>query len=184
MSENIEITKTTHHNGFKISDGVTVRDTKAVSDDMALLLDRRKNGSSDEKRLIEGLFEYQALMVKNIDHGEDGNMMQQKLYRLYMNVVDGAEGADFRLQWSIILLFAKLHKDTTFRSDMINRYSYLWNTGEDKLAGFQMLNNIVLLTMDAETRRRNVRRQIDFDKSLSKYMTAASAQKISGFYRN
>ena len=181
MSSEIEVTRG-DHNGIKIP-GLLVKNRLEVDPEEQLILNKLESGTEKEKKLIKFLYEYREEMNTDADHGDAGNKMQLSLFNTYLGIITNTDSGEFRGLWSILLLFAKLNKSTVFRSDRINRYTYLWNTGEDKMRCFQFLNNIVLLTLDPATRARNVRYQIDFVKSLDKYFSNEDSQKLQSFYR-
>lgn len=154
-----------------------------ISSEMEMLKRKQREGNAEEKRVLDFLFEYEQVMGTDKDHGEEGNRMQIRLLRIYMDIIDVMSASDFRSCWSIVLLFAKLHRVSSFSPMNINRYSYLWTGKDSALTCFHMVNNIILLTCDPETRARNVRRQLDFSKSLEKFVTAEGLQKVVGYYK-
>ena len=165
----------------------TVQSTRAkplLNPEMEMLRRKQREGNPQEKQVIDFLFSYEEMMGNNKDHGEAGNKMQSQLALVYSDIIEKYSVQDFRSCWSILLLFAKLHRDTSFSSSNINRYSHLWTGTERKLTGFQMLNNIVLLTCDPATRARNVRMQIDFSKSLEKFYSPEGAQRVVSYYKS
>ena len=182
MSE-VELTRSVKHNGINIP-GITVKNRTEVDPEEQLLINKQTSGTDKEKKLINFLYDYREQMKTDADHGDAGNKLQIALYNTYMSIITDSDSQEFRSLWSILLLFAKLNKNNVFRGDRINRYSYLWNAGEDRMRCFHMLNNIIMLTCDPNTRNRNIRYQIDFDKSLDKYINPEEAQKIKSFYRN
>lgn len=181
MTGKVEVTKSTH-NGIDIP-GIVVKNKQNISHEEQLLINKQTSGTDREKKLLSFLNEYLEVMKSPEDKGEVGHKMQVRLYRTYVDIIENSDAAEFRQLWSILLLFAKLNKKTVFCPNMINRYSYLWDIGEDKFRAFQSINNIVLLTADPETRQRNVRFQIDFNKSLDGYFSQEGAQRVTGYYK-
>lgn len=180
----IEITRNNTHNGLRISDDVAVKKFAQLSEDEQLLATRADVGSEAEKKLLAFLDEYKSVMNTKVELGDVGNDMQYRLYRTYVDLIDKKPANEFRSLWALLLLYAKVNRGTVFGPDMINRFSQLWTLGEQKLFGFQMVNNIILLTADNATRARNVRFQLDFGKSLDKYFTAEGVQKVISFYKS
>lgn len=161
-----------------------LRAKPVINPELEMLKKKQREGNENEKRVIDFLFEYESVMASKKEHGEEGAKMQSRLNRILTDIVETMSAQDFRSCWSIVLLFAKLHRKSSFGSEMINRYSHLWSGTEQKLTGFQMLVNVILLTADPENRARNVRRQIDFSKSLEKYFSAEGAQRVVGYYKS
>lgn len=181
MTSDVEVTKGSH-NGITVP-GIVVKNKPNVSSEQQLLLDKEVSGSAREKKLLAFLNEYLEVMNSAEDKGEVGHKMQVRLYRTYADIIENSDTVEFRQLWSILLLFAKLNKKTVFCPNMINRYSYLWDIGEEKFRAFQSVNNIVLLTADPATRQRNIRFQIDFSKSLDSYFSQEGAQRVTSYYK-
>lgn len=179
MTENVKITKA--NTSFA---NIIVEGKRSGNKDDQLLLDRLNQGSEKEKKLITRLNEYHQVMQHATVNEEDGIKQQVSLFNTLNEVLNKSESSEFRTLWSIVLLFAKVHRKDSFDSNMLTRYTYLWSLGEEKMRAFLNISNIIMLTCDPATRARNVKFQIDFSKSTERYYNADVTQKLISFYKS